>query len=88
MALTIDAMPAYNESESVANVILDCRKYVDKVVVVDDGILDNTIELTESLSAYVDHHETNKGHGEALKNCFEIACKLEAHSMIIIDSNS
>lgn len=51
MALTIDAIPVYNESKSIANVILDCRKYVDKVVVVDDGILDNTTELAESLGA-------------------------------------
>ncbi|WP_332882012.1 glycosyltransferase [Methanosarcina horonobensis] len=49
MTLTIAAMPAYNESESIANVILGCRKYVDKIVVVDDGSLDNTAELAETL---------------------------------------
>lgn len=87
MALTIAAMPAYNESKSIANVILGCRKYVDKVVVVDDGSLDNTAELAESLGAYVVRHETNRGYGAALNNCFETARKLDAHAMVIIDSD-
>ncbi len=73
MTLTIAAMPAYNESKSIANIILGCRKYVDKVVVIDDGSQDNTAELAESLGAYVVRHETNKGYGAALKNCFETA---------------
>ena len=87
MTLTIAAMPAYNEANSIANVILGCRKYVDKVVVVDDGSCDNTAELAESLGAYVVRHETNKGYGAALKNCFETAKKLDASAMVIIDSD-
>ena len=87
MTLTIAAMPAYNEANSIANVILGCRKYVDKVVVVDDGSCDNTAELAESLGAYVVRHETNKGYGAALKNCFETAKKLGASAMVVIDSD-
>lgn len=37
MSLTIAAMSAYNEGHEIAEV-WDCRKYVDKVVVVDDSI--------------------------------------------------
>lgn len=87
MTLTIAAMPAYNESKSIANVIMGCKKYVDKIVVVDDGSSDNTAELAESLGAYVIRHETNKGYGTALKNCFETARKLNANAMVIIDSD-
>lgn len=61
MALTIDAIPAYNESRSIANVILDCKKHVDNVVTVNDVILDNTTELAETLSAYVDRHKIKVG---------------------------
>ncbi|AKB43074.1 glycosyltransferase family 2 protein [Methanosarcina vacuolata] len=87
MTLTIAAMPAYNESNSIANIILECRKYVDEVVVVDDGSSDNTADIAESLGAYVVRHETNKGYGAALKNCFETARKLDAYAMVIIDSD-
>ena len=87
MTFTIAAMPAYNEAKAIANVIMGCKKYVDKVVVVDDGSFDNTAELAESLGAYVVRHETNKGYGAALQNCFETAKKLGASAMVIIDSD-
>ncbi len=87
MTLTIAAMPAYNEAHAIADVILGCKRYVDKVVVVDDGSSDNTAEVAESLGAYVVRHVTNKGYGAALKNCFETARKLGASAMVIIDSD-
>ena len=87
MTLTIAAMPAYNESRSIANIILGCKNYVDKVVVVDDGSLDNTAELAESLGAYVVRHEVNQGYGAALKHCFDTARNLGAGAMVIIDSD-
>lgn len=44
MPLTIAAMPAYNEAHAISNVILGCKKYIDKVVVIDDGSSDNTLD--------------------------------------------
>ena len=37
MSLTIAAMPAYNEERSIVRMVLGCQKYVDRVIVVDDG---------------------------------------------------
>jgi len=87
MTFKIAAMPAYNEAHAIAEVIKGCKKYVDKVVVVDDGSTDNTVDIAESLGAYVIRHETNKGYGAALKNCFETARQLDADAMVIIDSD-
>jgi dolichol-phosphate mannosyltransferase len=87
MTFRIAAMPAYNEAHAIAEVIKGCKKYVDKVVVVDDGSTDNTVDIAESLGAYVVRHEINKGYGAALKNCFETARQLDADAMVIIDSD-
>jgi dolichol-phosphate mannosyltransferase len=87
MSITIAAMPAYNEAHVIAEVIKGCKKYVDSVVVVDDGSTDNTVDIAESLGAYVVRHETNIGYGAALKNCFEAARHLGASAMVIIDSD-
>ena len=80
-------MPAYNEAHVIAEVIKGCKKYVDRVVVVDDGSTDNTLDIAESLGAYVVRHETNIGYGAALRNCFETARHLGASAMVIIDSD-
>jgi len=45
MTLTIAAMPAHNEERAIARMVLGCRKYVDGVVVVDDGSTDATAEV-------------------------------------------
>ena len=87
MTLTIAAMPAYNESHVIAEVILGCKKYVDKVIVVDDGSSDNTAEIAESLGGYVVRHGVNKGYGAALKSCFKLAREFHADEMVIIDSD-
>lgn len=87
MTLTIAAMPAYNEGHVIAEVILGCKKYVDKVIVVDDGSYDNTAEIAESAGGYVVRHEVNKGYGAALKSCFKLAREFNADAMVIIDSD-
>jgi glycosyltransferase involved in cell wall biosynthesis len=87
MSITIAAMPAYNEAHVIAEVIQGCKKYVDRVVVVDDGSTDNTVDIAESLGAYVVRHEVNRGYGAALRNCFETARNLGAGAMVIIDSD-
>ncbi|WP_462272649.1 glycosyltransferase [Methanohalophilus sp.] len=70
---TIAAMPAYNEAKSIHDIIVDCKKYVDTVLVIDDGSSDNTAEVAEAAGAYVVQHPKNMGYGAAIKSCFETA---------------
>ena len=43
----VACIPAYNEEKTIAKVILKARKYVDKVIVCDDGSTDMTAEIAE-----------------------------------------
>ena len=73
MSMVIAAMPAYNEDERIAKVVLGAKKHVDKVVVVDDGSEDMTVEIAEALGAMVVRHKANRGYGAAIRTCFETA---------------
>ena len=80
-------MPAYNEERSIARMVLGCKKYVDCVVVVDDGSSDATADLAASAGAHVVRHEWNAGYGAALRTCFETAREMGADRMVVIDSD-
>ena len=80
-------MPAYNEERAIAKMVLGCKKYVDRVVVVDDGSTDATAEIAEALGAHVVQHCNNCGYGAALRSCFKTARELDADRMVIIDSD-
>ncbi|HSO25926.1 MAG TPA: glycosyltransferase, partial [Methanobacteriaceae archaeon] len=66
-------IPAYNEEKNVAHVVktaLSC-KYVQEVLVVDDGSTDNTYEKAKVAGASIIRHTTNQGKGAALKTGFK-----------------
>ena len=62
---------------------MGCQKYVDRVVVVDDGSSDATADRAASAGAHIVRHEWNAGYGAALRTCFEMS----ADRMEIIDSD-
>jgi len=76
-------MPAYNEERSIAKMVQGCQKYVDRVVVVDDGRSDATADLAACTGAHVIRHEWNAGYGAALRTCFETARELGADKMVM-----
>jgi glycosyltransferase involved in cell wall biosynthesis len=80
-------MPAYNEERSIVKMVLGCQKYVDRVIVVDDGSSDATAELAASAGARVVQHEWNAGYGAALRTCFETAREMDAQRLVIIDAD-
>ena len=87
MSMIIAAMPAHNEEERIARVVLGAKKHVDKVVVVDDGSEDMTAEIAEALGAMVVRHEENRSYGAAIRTCFESVKELDAEIMVILDSD-
>ncbi|MEM1588484.1 MAG: glycosyltransferase family 2 protein [Candidatus Bathyarchaeia archaeon] len=83
----IAILPAFNEQRTIAEVILKAEKYVDEVVVVDDGSSDLTAEIAERLGATVIRHKRNMGYGAALRSGFEYALKLNPKVVVTLDAD-
>jgi len=54
-------IPAYNESKTIGGIVEQSLRYVDEVVVVDDGSTDGTGEIAGELGAIVLRNEPNRG---------------------------
>ena len=83
----VAAIPCYNTQEHVAEVIAKTKKYVDEVIVIDDGSTDNTAEVAKRAGARVISHKKNKGYGEAIKSCFAAVQTVKAGILITIDGD-
>lgn len=60
-------IPAYNEAASIARVVEATLPYVEQVVVVDDGSLDDTARLARQAGAHALVQRQNMGKGAALQ---------------------
>ena len=56
--MIIACIPAFNEEGSIAGVVVQAGKYVDRVVVCDDGSGDLTGEIAGALDAVVKHRRS------------------------------
>jgi len=83
----VACIPAYNEELTIAKVVLKAKKYVDKVIVCDDGSTDMTAEIAEAVGAEVIRHEKNRGYGAALSSLFKAARESDASAMVILDAD-
>ena len=81
-------IPAYNEHKNIVNIIKKTKKYVDNIIVVDDGSNDKTKDVAESSSAIVLRHVVNLGKGAALKTGCDFAAKKGAKFMIALDADA
>jgi glycosyltransferase involved in cell wall biosynthesis len=85
--LIVAGIPAFNEENSIAKVVLEAQKHTDIVVVCDDGSSDMTGEIAKSLGAEVISHERNLGYGAALQSLFRKARELSADVLVTLDSD-
>ena len=83
-------IPAYNEEDNILKVIQKIKelKKFDKIIVVDDGSKDKTVELVKKSNVILLRHEVNKGKGEAIKTGFRYIKKIkDVKNIIIIDAD-
>ena len=80
-------VPAFNEEKTIARVVLEAKKYADRVVVCDDGSTDLTAEIAERLGADVIRHKLNLGYGAAFQCLFRRARELGADVLVTLDAD-
>jgi glycosyltransferase involved in cell wall biosynthesis len=80
-------IPAYNEENSIAKVVIRAAEHADEVLIVDDGSRDDTAMIAQRLGALVLKHEKNLGKGAALRDCFEYAKRSGADVLVTMDGD-
>jgi len=83
----VACIPAYNEEKTISNIVKVLKKYVDEVIVYDDGSIDKTVHIAKDSGAHAFRNKDNKGKGVALKTMFEEAKKMDADIVITLDAD-
>ncbi|OYT53602.1 MAG: hypothetical protein B6U72_05235 [Candidatus Altiarchaeales archaeon ex4484_2] len=84
---TCAVIPAFNEEENIGEVVRETRKYVDNVIVVDDGSTDKTFEEASDADIVL-RHPVNMGKGFALGTGVEKALENGSDIFITLDGDN
>lgn len=82
--MIIAVIPAYNEERTISYVIEKTKKYVDRVVLVDDCSGDDTLLVAKRAGATTIHHNENVGLGSSLRDGFAKALEISKNNNDII----
>lgn len=81
-------IPAYNESQTLPNVIRELLDFgYENIVVVDDGSKDNTYKLIRDFNIHTLQHIINRGQGAALKTGTNYALMQGADIIVHFDAD-
>ncbi|KKR21797.1 MAG: Glycosyl transferase, family 2 [Parcubacteria group bacterium GW2011_GWE2_39_37] len=83
----ICVIPAYNEEKNIQGVIRNVLPFVNELVVVDDGSIDNTGKLANQEKATVLKHTVNRGQGAALRTGTQYAIRQDADIIVHFDAD-
>ena len=81
------SIPCLNAERFIRDIIYKAKKYVDQVIVIDDGSTDDTSQVAKAAVALVINHDTKRGYGEAIKSCFEAAKANAADILVTLDGD-
>ena len=83
----VAAIPCFNTELYIGGIVSEAQKYVDTVIVIDDGSNDETAKLANDAGAIVIKHLTNRGYGGAIISCFEAAKANNANILVVLDGD-
>jgi glycosyltransferase involved in cell wall biosynthesis len=81
----VAAIPCFNTERFIGDVVSKAKKYVDQVIVIDDGSCDGTVEAAKAAGALVVSHEKNMGKGAAMQTAVQSA---DADIIVFLDGDS
>jgi glycosyltransferase involved in cell wall biosynthesis len=78
-------MPAYNAEKTLRKTYRDIpKKYINKVILVDDGSHDKTVAIAKKLKIETFVHPQNRGYGGNQKTCYTMALNEKADVVVMI----
>lgn len=80
-------IPAYNEAATLRDVVERCLLQASRVIVVDDGSTDGTVDTLAGLPVTVLRHAHNQGKAASLWDGFRQALALGANGVITLDGD-
>ncbi len=80
-------IPAYNEENTISDLVKTAKKYVDKVIICDDGSTDNTLKNAKLAGAEIITHKKNQGYGAAIMSLFDYCRMQNADVMVTLDGD-
>jgi len=83
----IAIIPCLDEASFIGDVVSSAAKFVDGVIVIDDGSKDNTAGVARNAGAEVIIHPSRQGAGAATRTGFETALKYGADIVVTLDGD-
>jgi len=80
-------IPAYNEENTISDLVKTAKRHVDKVVVCDDGSTDKTLENAKLAGAEIITHKKNQGYGAAIVSLFDYCRMQNVDVMVTLDGD-
>ncbi|TKX61410.1 glycosyltransferase family 2 protein [Halorubrum sp. GN12_10-3_MGM] len=80
-------IPAYNEAETLPQIISATSSYVDDVIIINDASTDSTEEVADEHADHVVTHPKNTGVGGAVHTGYLAAIRLDYDIVIQIDGD-
>jgi glycosyltransferase involved in cell wall biosynthesis len=84
----VAVIPAHNEEKNIRRILEETKKYVDSIIVVDDGSRDKTSYVAKIAKVTVLTHIINLGKGAALRTGCDYALKEGADRIIVLDADA